>query len=240
MLSRALALTLLAGTVALAGCGGITSSGGGTADASVDRTLASSDTGPGVDTAAGDEGADTSCLDCDAGDVRVPYSACPSDPPTLGDPCSADGETCEYGPTWWLVCNTVLRCTHGTWQKDPISGPAPCDELDAGGPCPATWAEANATDAGPGLCPAADCQYPEGYCECLSHCGGGGMIHASIPGSWRCQAATPTCPSPRPLLGTSCDEPDSGFCNYSWPCGCGQSLECRGSVWEGYPSPPCP
>jgi hypothetical protein len=147
------------------------------------------------------------------------------------------GETCEYGSSWWLECNPAVLCLGGVWTDRGID--PECALRDGGGACPATFAQASAADAG-AMCPAADCQYPEGYCECLTGCGGGGQVRGhELLGDWYCAAATPACPSPRPLLGTACDV-DASFCTYGTACGCGQMEECRQSVWQGQPIPPCP
>jgi hypothetical protein len=231
----AVAIAAVVGSVR---CGGVTSSTPPSpADASVDA--------PGHDASApadaGDTGADasTTCLDCDAGDEAVALTVCPASPPTVDASCAPtpSGEQCEYGPSWWLACNDVLRCTSGTWHGGAGLGPGPCGQLDAG-TCPATWAEASDVDAATG-CPAVDCQYPEGACECLSGCGGGGQLRELVSGSWMCQAATTECPSPRPHLGTPCSDATAS-CQYGWPCGCGQHLECKDGVWQGDSLPPCP
>lgn len=173
---------------------------------------------------------------CDAGRDDAHYVVCPSTPPALGSPCSAIGEECEYGSSWWLGCNLVLRCTASGWQQ----GPEPdCPFPDAGGSCPATFVEANATDAGPFACPAAECQYPDGYCVCMSHCGGGGQWHLDLVGDWYCAQAVPECPSPRPDLGTSCTQPGAG-CIYGEMCGCGLQLACVDGVWQGEETAVCP
>jgi hypothetical protein len=230
---------LLAGT-SLAACGGLAATTSGASDASVDRTTRPSSDGGAADASLVD--GEASVAPSDAEDAPVIFPGCPTDAPSIGDPCTTEDEVCEYGPSWWVTCNTLVKCKTGTWQKDPFFTVAPCEdgEPDDGGPCPATWDEARAIEAGI-LCPAADCQYPEGYCECLSHCSsGGGRRPDGLMGSWRCQPATPQCPAPRPLLGTVCDEHDAGTCNYAWECGCGQEETCRDGVWQGYPSPPCP
>jgi hypothetical protein len=224
---------------ALPGCGGLASATPGGADASADVTgMTRPDS-----SAMPEEGADasTGCvgLVCDASGEPVVFSSCPTTPPPIGAKCTNEGEICEYGPSWWLACNEELRCTSGTWQKNNVFGPGPCGELDAAGSCPATWAEASALDAGGFTCPALDCQYAEGYCECVSNCGGGGQVHPLVPGTWLCQPATAGCPSPRPHLGTTCDEAGAQ-CQYGWPCGCGQQLACGEGVWRGNPIPPCP
>jgi hypothetical protein len=196
---------------------------------------AATDAGP----EAGDDAPDAGgCgLSCDAGE-DVAFGACPASAPPIGSACTLpEPEQCEYGGSWWLGCNAILRCTQGAWQKAP-PGQA-CTQQDAGGACPATFAEASGTDAGLGMCPAPGCQYPDGYCECLVGCGGGGAIREPrIAGHWYCAAATPQCPTPRPDLGTSCDSDAS--CQYGTACGCGEELFCTGGVWQGYSLPPCP
>jgi len=229
---------LLALAAAAAACGGVTNTGSGGSDASTDRTLPGHDAAADVTTPV-----DTGRCDfCDAGhETSSPLPPCPSAPPTVGEGCPDEGEQCEYGPHWWLVCNDVYRCSMGSWQKVTLGYPGPCTELTGDtGACPATWAEAHAIDAGL-ICPAGECQYPEGNCACLDGCGGGGRGRPpGIMGRWYCTPATAQCPSPRPLLGTTCDESDASFCTYGGYCGCGQQLECKGGVWQGEPIPPCP
>jgi hypothetical protein len=241
MRDRALLFTMFAGA-ALVACGGLVrSTTTDSVDGSVDSTRPTLDAGVDVDASRADT--EASSTTCDAADAPTIFPGCPADAPSIGDPCTTEDLVCEYGPSWWVACNALLKCKAGSWQKDPFSAAAPCDDgqPDDGGPCPATWAEASVIEAGL-FCPAADCQYPEGYCECVSHCGGGGgrKKPEMLMGDWRCQPATPECPSPRPLLGTACDEHDAGTCMYSWPCGCGQNQSCQDGVWQGYPSPPCP
>lgn len=227
----------------LTACGGATSTRS-TEDASTDGPLTPLDgTANGPDGAGADAGASgdaAACGFCVDASSDVQLSVCPSSPPTAGSTCTlAEGEECEYGSSWWLSCDLVLRCQGGTWQRSEPGGQ--CFGQDAGGSCPATWAEASAIDAGAGVvaCPAPDCQYPEGYCECLAGCGGGGAPHPELlMGRWYCTPATPECPSPRPDLGTACSS-DAG-CQYGQPCGCGQQLQCVDGVWQGYPTPPCP
>jgi hypothetical protein len=190
---------------------------------------------------AGEDAAPESgtCLSCDAdAGTDLPLAACPSSAPAPGSACSlTEQEECEYGPSWWLGCNLLLRCTQGAWK---IAGAGQgCFEQDAGGSCPATWAAASTLDAGIGMCPAPGCQYPEGYCECLVGCGGGGAWRPQIAGNWYCAAATPQCPSPRPDLGTACGDSDAS-CRYGTACGCGEQLSCTGGVWQGFAFPPCP
>jgi hypothetical protein len=217
----------------LAHCGGATQSAD-SADSSTDGTAHG-------DAYAPPESGDGSCDDGDAGDsdgARVPYVLCPVSPPEAGAACGVPGESCEYGPSWWLECNHVLRCTQGAWQD--WSGGEVCPSYDGGPACPATYAEALAIDGSAG-CPAHDCQYPEGYCECGGPGCGGGGIHEPLPLyglAWTCAPATSQCPSPRPHLGTACS--GEAGCSYGWACGCGQQQQCVDGVWQGNPLPPCP
>ncbi len=232
---------------AAAGCGGATAASPG-ADASLD-TASTHDAAHAAESAPpGPDGstpldADAGCgLLCDAGSMAMP--SCPSAPPTGGGACSREDEVCEYGSSWWLVCNQVFRCASGQWIVDEL--PA-CDEPVDGGPCPATWdaalaAAAAIADAAPGTCPFATCVYPEGFCGCGVGCNSGpGDPHRplDVSGIFTCLPAKPGCPEPRPLSGAPCD-PDAGGCSYGFGCGCGQEVWCTGGLWQATPSPACP
>jgi hypothetical protein len=221
------------GVAALAHCGGTTASTGGE-DGGTDATAASD--GSGDD--AGDEDGSLGCgFSCDAGDEHVPFVLCPPSVPADGSACGVPDEVCEYGKSWWLQCNVVVRCYGGTWH--PLYDGTQCPWLEAGGACPATWAQASAIEAG-ATCVAADCQYPQGYCECGGACGGGGAPKPPLYGlAWTCADASAACPSPRPLAGTACGASDAS-CNYGWSCGCGEWMQCTDGVWQGFASPPCP
>jgi hypothetical protein len=234
-LSGAFALPLTVALAAITHCGGSTAT---PAEGPADATSTAHDAAAEAGEDAQDSGAGCGFA-CDAGD-EVTLVACPSSAPQVGSACSLpEAEECEYGGSWWLGCNFIVRCTQGVWQAAQ-AGQA-CVQQDAGGTCPATWAEASGVGAGIGMCPAPGCQYPEGYCECLVGCGGGGAIRPKpqIAGHWYCAASTPQCPSPRPDLGTSCGDSDAG-CQYGTACGCGEQLYCTGGVWQGFALPPCP
>jgi hypothetical protein len=224
-------------------CGGQTThGGGGGADASSDGTTlheaAPGDDGgtTGVDAQAGEAGCGFLC------DSGVPATSCPPAPPTPGTACVAP-QTCEYGTSWFLECNVVLRCFtntgtgNGTWTAEYDGGG--CSWLDAG-TCPATWDEARAVDASPGTCPFASCVYPEGFCGCGVACGGGGGAPAphDIAGIFVCIPTQPGCPEPRPHSGTPCD--GGTACNYGFACGCGQMQQCDNGAWIAEPGPACP
>jgi hypothetical protein len=220
------------GLAAVTHCGGSTSSpDAGPADA----TSTTGDATPDARDDALDAPGDSAAVDASE---DVTLTVCPAAAPQLGSACSLPEQECEYGSSWWLGCNLIVRCAQGVWQKAPAE--QACEQQDAGGACPATWDEASDLDAGIGLCPAPGCQYAEGYCECLLACGGGGAIpRPQLAGHWYCAAATPQCPSPRPDLGTSCGDSDAS-CQYGTPCGCGEQLFCIDGVWQGFSLPPCP
>jgi hypothetical protein len=220
--------------LALCGCGGSTAAG---ADA------AASDA-PAPDGASSDLDATTDAMGFFGDDAalggpdvaHVPLVACPPSPPEAGTPCSVPEEGCEYGTSFAIWCDQVMRCTFGTWKTEFTGDGCPFED---GGACPATFSEALALEAGVGSCPAFDCQYPEGFCECLTGCGGGALLPALPTGDWQCRARSAGCPSPRPRVGTPC-ETDAGVCMYGWACSCGETLQCEDGVWAGDKSPPCP
>ncbi len=180
---------------------------------------------------------------CDAG-APVHHVVCPATPPSAGTSCSAVGEDCEYGSSWWLWCNLVVQCTADAgWQ--PVSehiggGCAEPDAGDAGGTCPSTWAEATTMDAGSAMCPAVNCNYPEGSCACILGCGCAGQRQEmDLHGAWFCTPTPPGCPSPRPDLGTACTNAGPG-CTYGRTCGCGIGVSCVDGVWQGELTTCCP
>jgi hypothetical protein len=245
-IAAALAGAMAAGS-SLAHCGGIASQGA-SSDASTagDQTSSGGGGGDGGgatldgnagDTAhVGDGDASIGCgLSCTDG--QAPFAVCPGVPPAVGAACDVPNEVCEYGSSWWYVCNTTRRCIAGQWT-DPGGSAAECAYLDAGG-CPATWAEAHATDATAPQCPFVSCVYPgEGFCGCGIGCGGGGAPTPAVTGFFMCFEAGAECPEPRPLMGTACT--GTAFCSYGGACGCGQQQSCTDGVWQGGPIPPCP
>jgi hypothetical protein len=227
------------------GCGGVTKAGA-TSDASTDGTAAFDGSGVMDGSSIADAGADTnlgcgfSCQDAGSDGPRPP---CPAQPPAASSPCSGP-QVCEYGSSWWLSCNVTVQClatSAGTWAWSVEFDGGQCTEaVDAGGPCPATYAEASSVDASPPTCPFVTCVYPEGFCGCGILCGGGGGLPKplDVSGLFACIPARPGCPEPRPLSGTPCDSGAS--CDYGFGCGCGQGLQCVGGMWEAYREPPCP
>ena len=229
----ALALTIAScgGGIATGAAPDASSDGTAPIDSALDR-FSGSDSGLAEDSGCG--------FSCDSGVPEV--SLCPSTPPSPGSPCTAF-QVCEYGSSWWLECNYVMRCQPtaqgSVWSLEFDGGG--CPWLDAGSPCPATWAEASSADAAPTSCPFVTCVYPEGFCGCGIGCGGGGGLPRpqDVTGIFTCIPTVPGCPEPRPLSGTACDDA-STYCNYGFACGCGQMEQCANGQWLAQQEPPCP
>ena len=148
-------------------------------------------------------------------DASVCAYPCPLNVPLQGAPCDV-GMQCEYGgaPTT-LKANVTAFCTcfGGGWSVSGPPIPANCAGFGSGSPCSAV---------------GASCEYPQGACACAAHDGGS---------TWTCEGQTsPTCPWPRPLLGSSCD-PDAGVsCSGSFSGGasfyrCVPIKGCGGGHW---------
>jgi hypothetical protein len=222
--------------VAIGACGGSTvlsvgpeagtpdANGNGTADATIDVQ----DDEPPVDTgdAAIDDGpkADT---------ARPPL--CPPVAPAVGGSCSIESLRCEYGDSNDPLCNTTYSCDSGQWSLYHDGKTCGFNGTNDPG-CPAKYADImnGGSCTGPGIC-----DYPEGRCQCVTHCGGRPPPDASS--FWSCVVASAGCPSPRGgnRLGTSCQTPGL-TCDYTACCNglvqvCGDA-----GVWAGSYTLPCP
>lgn len=154
--------------------------------------------------------------------VCVP-SKCPSALPEAGTGCVVSYyDRCEYGDD--AGCALSARCSCGNWV---ISSSGQC--VADVGTCPATL------DAGASACaqPGQLCDLADGECLCTKG------------GAWDCRAQLPSCPRPRPKLGSACDV-DGGGCLwlFSAPNASGDlPYSCCGT-WSRpssshYPPPPC-
>lgn len=170
----------------------------------------------------GGKGQDSSPDVITPGDASSPIG-CPASPPLSGAACSPDQIECEYGSNPSPDCNQLFRCNAGHWQEDS-TGTICAPQSD----CPATYADVpqNGTCSPQGL----GCAYPEGTCFC------GNSLLTQNP-SWTCNAGTSTCPSPRPDIGTPCNEPGQQ-CDYA-SCSGGVALQCTGGMWTQVFTP-CP
>ncbi len=155
---------------------------------------------------------------------------CPADAPAPGTACAPPGALCEYGTAFWTQCDDVFKCNPktDTWFARPKDTSLCAADSQS---CPATFKEAKGT-----CTPFMDCDYPEGYCECVVTCGG-------PPGGpqdyFACAHPYQGCPYPRPRLGTACSN-EGQQCNYQVCC-TGTNMTCKGGTWQGLIlDQPCP
>lgn len=150
-------------------------------------------------------------------------SGCPASPPSSGGACSPESIECEYGTNPSPSCNQLFQCNGGHWQ-DLTTGTLCVPQSD----CPSSWSSVNQN----GTCSpeGLGCAYPEGTCFC------GGSLPMPNP-IWNCAPETSACPSPRPDMGTSCNEPGQS-CDYG-SCSGGVALQCDGGIWKELVTP-CP
>ena len=196
----------LAAALALA-CGGQTTTVNGGDDASTDHQ------------SSPDEGIDVSLS-----------ASCPISPPTVGQACSglANGFQCEYGASFWAVCDSVFVCNGGTWTADNTHGACPGEEnVD----CPSSLSQI--TQGGDCLGQSKSnetCDYGGGSCVCEGFCGGVALPDAATGPTWKCSAPDPTCPPERPRFGSSCT--GSASCSYDICCA-GSDMQCQNGTWQG-------
>ena len=154
---------------------------------------------------------------------------CPTSPPSQGASCPDTGLECEYGSNPNLSCDELIVCTASGWM-DQATGTTCAPESD----CPAKYL-GSMTQSQP--CPAAEedltCAYPQGTCICSE----GSLPEVGGP-FWICIATTPTCPSPRPRLGTACSDPGTQ-CDYG-SCEGGTAIQCASGVWQENNRVACP
>lgn len=149
----------------------------------------------------------------DTGQTHAPW--CPQTLPEAGAPCQPTRlstpsvyAACEYGDN--PHCTSVAMCASHDDGKTFLWGVNSPDPSCAGnGPsCPA---ELHAGTAG---CPvSATCTYATGRCFCIAcvsssgPCGSNQCVDQDGGTQWSCDAwQQPSgCPTPRPLLGTSCN-----------------------------------
>jgi hypothetical protein len=189
------------------------------------------DGGPGSDSGTGspDAGRD-SPTGSDAPSSDAPHSeGCPASPPAGGGSCPNTGLECEYGTNPNPTCNELYDCTNSGWLN--ASPPVTCAPQSE---CPANYLGPMSQNQ---PCPTSEedltCAYPQGTCICSE----GGLAREGGP-FWTCIATTPTCPSPRPRVGTACSDPGTQ-CNYG-SCEGGITIVCEDGVWQEDNMVACP
>jgi hypothetical protein len=186
-----------------------------------------------------DLGAQDATPGTDSGLTGPGDARCPSSPPAAGAACSIEELRCEWGNDPRFTCNARSRCYLGRWEvfdADPTKCPSTPYGLPSG--CPSrTVAASGARCSSMGLF----CGYPEGLCTCMV-VGGPPIPDAgtSAP-TWVCATLDPSCPRPRPRIGSPCTIPDLS-CDYG-VCSMvdGSAFRCDGSVgrWTDGMSMPC-
>ena len=190
--------TLACAAALVLACGGTTNVPAAPADASPSSDV----TVTGNDNDAGTDGSIDAPSDASMNDGGLSPD-CPSVAPSQGGSCTKEGLACEYGTSHLRICNTIAKCTSGSWG---VTAPqdACANELDAGGVCPAALADIEAGSP----CPTFRqiCEYPQGACGC-------GFV-GHISDQWVCDTASGAgCPAPRPKLGSTCS-PTGLTCDY--------------------------
>lgn len=216
-------------------------------------TACSGKTAPSSDASATDAGS--------SGTVTV---GCPTTPPWTRttangakNPCTKEGQVCEYGSDFEPSCNTIVQCSSGEWGI-PLFGagggkacgsPAP-KPTENPADCPATRASLTEGAACNG---SSTCAYDGAVCTCGTFCpqypvsrptcdADAGITEnccdRSKPPTWSCFEGAPYCTSPRPRVGDPCKDGDE--CGLAPPGECGQrKLQCKAGTWQLY-EPQCP
>lgn len=147
------------------------------------------------------------------GDGAVGVNRCPATVPDDKTPCTDLGRQCEYGGNVDTYCNRTATCGQiavdaGLWS---LSGPLPSPRCPTaqGANCPSgPTAVANNSE-----CPSPQtCVYPDGACYCLTRQFGSVDSGPATGNGWSC-TPEPTCPWPRPMVGTGC-APRKTSCRY--------------------------
>lgn len=191
---------------------------------------------------------------------------CPSTPPWTRttangaeNPCSVEGQICEYGTDFDPRCNTIVVCSSGEWAVPILGGGGTTKQCGAPAPtvppnpsdCPATRAT---LPNGQSCSTSSKCSYDGSSCTCgvfcpsfpvgQRECDADAGITTSCcdrtkPPTWNCFDGPRNCPSPRPHIGDPCTTKDD-TCALSPPAECGQTiLKCDGKKWE-MPRNECP
>jgi hypothetical protein len=196
--------------------GALAACGGSGSSVSSSSGGSSSDAGPSSDGSSGDAGATSDCFATAAG-------------VTSGTPCVPEGKFCEY------ACNDTATCTKGVWERRQTKVACPLD-LPPG--CPATLADITENSA----CAThlLTCVYPTGTCDCVNP-GGTPIPDGGSNVIWVCGPG-PSCPTPRPKLGSSCTTPEQQ-CTYAAPdcpmtpsSSQGEAQVCKDGYWQAAPA----
>jgi hypothetical protein len=219
-MDRRWAVALLA--VAVAGaCGGTgqqapRDGGSNSSDAPTGSSSGTSSSGTASSGGPGDGSSSGGTSSSGSGDGSVP-PACPTSQPDTGSSCSPQGLQCEYGTAPFsagcdavLVCQGMWTASQGNCPTVPFPNPA----------CPTTTP--GAADSQPCSDPGLECLFAQSpICLCDGN---------ATKALWVCYPTDPSCPVPRPSLGTPCEAPPNVQCQYD-PNGVIQSCNVNG-LWQ--------
>jgi hypothetical protein len=212
---------------ALAGCSGEAASlGSGTTG---DEVAPKGEAGVKADAArrsAVEAGEDVGVVPSQDGNVADASSpACPAITPAVGAGCVAERQTCEYGSSFDIWCDTVLVCGSGMWGTLVRGSYETCAPTLAAD-CPATFADIDQTAS---CTVSGECSYPDGACECVlpgtEDYSPDSGAPPGVSASWAC--VDPACPMPRPRIGDACTTRGQS-CDYV-PCSYNEL--CMNGVW---------
>ncbi len=167
----------------------------------------------------------------DAGSTK-----CPASLPQNGTACSPNGFVCEYGSSPLLQCNVRAYCNDGQWEI-PMPPPGPIPPECSGGKnppaCPVSFESVPVGTSCSKDYPT-ECVYPEGECACAVPTAGPFPEDAAAVAKWICgKPANPSCPVPRPKIGSPCSLPENVQCDYG---ACvlrgGTVLHCSAGTWQ--------
>ncbi len=162
---------------------------------------------------------------------------CPTALPAPGSSCTVEGLQCEYGDDVESTCNTVATCTKGAWSFAPTDATCPTPPQSENlSSCPPT-APSGACSADGNLCnysTASDTR----FCFCIDNSPPDGGTW-----TWQCSSPASGCPGARPLIGSSCTQPNL-TCEYDAcmdvPSGLAVRCDATTSTWiTTTPTTPC-
>jgi hypothetical protein len=193
---------------------------------------------------------------------RAPYThmtiGCPATIPQTtanggSNPCSNEGQWCEYGNDYDPRCNVIVECSLGQWltRNDlggldaPKCGVSVAPTLAPNPPdCPATPA---AIDAGSSCSASSTCNYGSSNCSCDHYCrlypiplspcnpdAGFTQYCCDLSGTpyWTCFDGPPYCATNRPSIGDPCTQ-QGASCAITPAVECEQQfLICNSGHWE--------
>jgi hypothetical protein len=171
-------ISVLAGALVLAGCGG------GLANP--------------IDGGSGDDGGNDSSPPGMDGGIK---SGCPATPPTSNGACTPNGQRCEYGANPDPSCNQMFVCLNGSWVEQTPGTYCP-PQAD----CPATYASVpvNQNCMPNNLA----CSYMQGTCFCTQGGGGPVKQYpqwSCVPATTTCPSPRPDIGTACSEPGQTCD-----------------------------------